>query len=52
MPTKQQEKKTVTVKRDTYEALVHSVQITNEFLSGEKKSFFSAKDLIRNLKKL
>lgn len=52
MATKPQEKKTVTIQKGEYEALIQCVQVTKEYLRGKKQVFSSAKDLIKNLKSL
>lgn len=51
MPT-QQAGKTMTVNKNEYEALIHCVQVTKEYLQGKSQSFESANELIKNLKKL
>ena len=45
-------RKTVTIDKEEYEALLHTAQVTSEYLEGKVESFDSADDLIANLKSL
>jgi len=49
---KQKSKKTVTIDKEEYEALLHMAKVTSEYLEGKVESFNSADDLISNLKSL
>lgn len=52
MPIKRKDTNTVTVDKGKYEALVHSVQVTKEFIQGKSESFKTPDELIKNLKNL
>jgi len=45
-------RKTITVYKKEYDALVHNFQVISEYLQGEFESFDKAEDLIKNLKSL
>ncbi len=52
MSTKHKEEETVTVNKAEYDALVHNIQVTKEYLQGKAKGFDNANELIKSLKKL
>lgn len=53
MPTAKQKKEDmVTVNKEEYEALLHVVKVTKEYLEGKGKNFDSAESLIKNLRGL
>lgn len=50
--TKQRSEKTITIDKEEYDALLHTAQVTSEYLEGNIESFDSADSLIANLKSL
>ena len=52
MNTKQQRGETVTIDKEEYEALLHTAQVTSEYLEGKVESFDSKNKLIAHLKNL
>lgn len=42
--------KQVTISQEEYDALIHTAEVTMEYIQGKKETFQSAEDLIKNLK--